>query len=62
MFHVKLSKSFKKGDYMLIFDLAIIIVLFTNLAFMVWGYKYLVTLFHMFEDTEENNDVNRNSH
>ena len=46
---------------MIIFDLAIIIVLFTNLAFMVWGYKYLVTLFHMFEDTEEKNNGDRNS-
>lgn len=44
---------------MIIFDLAIIIVLFTNLAFMAWGYKYLVMLFHMIEDGENKNDERR---
>ena len=37
---------------MIIFDVAIMIILFTNLAFMAWGYKYLVMLFHMLEDGE----------
>lgn len=41
---------------MIIFDLAIIIVLFFNLAFMAWGYKYLVMLFHMIEDGENTSE------
>lgn len=47
---------------MLIFDLAIIIVLIFNLAFMSWGYKYLVTLFHALENEENNKEGKQNEH
>ena len=62
MFHVKPSKSFKKGDYMIIFDLAIIIVLIFNLAFMSWGYKYLVTLFHALENEDTTEERKQHEH
>lgn len=44
---------------MIVFDIAIIIIVLTNLSFMVWGYKYLVMLFHMIEDGDNKSEERR---